>query len=212
MTASIGAPVRRVDGPAKVTGRAQYAAEFSPAGLAYAALVESTIPSGRITAIDTAAAEQAPGVILVLTHENADKLPYQDPPKRPAVDPVSGDQPRVLQDGAIRFSGQPVGVVVAGTQAQAEYAASLVRVTYDRDTAPRTQFDPARSHPTSEAAAKKGCGPEMKQGDADGALVTAPVRTEGTYVQPWERHNAMEPHATVAQWKGGCLTLWSKTG
>ncbi len=211
MSASIGMPVRRVDGPAKVTGGARYAAEFAPPGLAYAAVVEATIPAGRITAIDTAAAEAAPGVLLVLTHLNADRLAYADPPARPAVDPVSGDQLRMLQDGRVRFSGQPAGVVVARTQTQAEHAAGLVRITYERDPALRTVFDPALARPTSDAAAKKGRGPAMRQGDPDAALAAAPVRVEGAYVQAREQHNAMEPHATVAAWDGDRLTLWSKT-
>jgi xanthine dehydrogenase YagR molybdenum-binding subunit len=95
---AIGEPLTRVDGPAKVTGRARYAAEFHPDGLAYAATHDSTVPAGRITAIDTAAAEHAPGVLLVLTHLNADRLSYQAPTERPAVDPVAGEQLRVLQD------------------------------------------------------------------------------------------------------------------
>jgi len=164
VTATIGTPVSRVDGPAKVTGRAPYAAEFAPPGLAYAAIVESAIPAGRITAIDTAAAERAPGVILVLTHYNAPTLPYQPAKERPAVEPVSGDQLRVLQDADVTFSGQPIGLVVAETQAQADDAASLVRVTYDRDPALLTRFDPARSRPTSEAAAGRGRGPPPPAG------------------------------------------------
>ena len=211
MTAIIGEPVRRVDGPAKVTGRATYAAEFAPSDLAYAAIVESTIPAGRIASIDTAAAEGAAGVLLVLTHRNADALPYQVSPSRPAVDPVAGEQLRVLQDDRVRFSGQPIGVVVAGTQAQAQHAAGLVRVSYQPDAALRTAFDPALSRPTSAAAAKRGRGPEMHQGDADATFAASPVRIEGRYVQPREQHNAMEPHATVAAWDGERLTLWSKT-
>ena len=207
----IGQPVDRTDGPLKVTGQARYSAEFAPAGTAYAALVESTIPAGRIVDMDTAAAERAPGVLLVLTHQNADKLPYLLPKERPAVDPVSGEQLRVLQNADVKFSGQPIGLVVAETQIEAEHAASMVRVTYDRDPAPLTRFNPARSRPTSEAAAKKGRGPETKQGDADGAFAEAAIHVDQTYVQPREHHNAMEPHATVAQWEGDHLTLWSKT-
>ena len=207
----IGQPADRLDGRLKVTGGARYSAEFSPAHIAYAALVESTIPAGQIRTLDTSAAEQASGVLIVLTHLNADKLPYQLPKERPAVDPFSGDQLRVLQGTEIKFCGQPIALVVAGTQIEAEHAASLVRATYERDPAPLTLFDPARSRPTSEAAAKKGRGPETKQGDADGAFATATVHLDGTYVQPREHHNAMEPHATVAQWEGDYLTLWSKT-
>ena len=158
----IGQPVDRLDGRLKVTGGARYCAEFVPTGMAYAALVESTIPAGRISAMDTSAAEHAPGVLLVLTHQNADRLPYQPPKERPAVDPVSGDQLRVLQDSEIKFSGQPIGLVVAATQIEAEHAASLIHVTYDLDPEPSVEFDPARSRPTSEAAAKKGRGPEAR--------------------------------------------------
>ncbi len=211
MMSSIGTPVSRVDGPDKVTGRARYAAEFHPPGLAYAALVTSTIPAGRIAALDTAAAERAPGVLLVLSHLNADRLPYQPPKERPAVDPVAGEQLHVLQDAEVKFSGQPIGVVVAATQQQADYAARLVRVSYAPSPAPLTTFDAARSRPTSAAAEKKGRGPEWRQGDADTALALAAVRIDQRYGQPRMHHNALELHATVAQWQGDHLTLWSKS-
>ena len=161
--------------------------------------------------METRAAALAPGVILVLTHENADKLPCRPAPERPAVEPVSGEQLRVLQDAEVRFAGQPIGLVVAGTQSQAEYAASLVRVAYEHDPAPQTRFDPALGRAPSEAAAKRNRGPETKQGDADGALAAAAIRVEGSYDQAREYHNAMEPHATVAQWDGDYLTLWDKS-
>ena len=208
---AIGTPLARVDGPAKVTGQARYAAEFHPDGMIYAATADSTVAAGTIIAIETAAADRAPGVLLVLTHLNAERLPYLPAEERPAVDPVSGNQLRVLEDAEIRYAGQPVAVVVARTQAQAEHGASLVSVRYERDPSPRTRFDPANAWPTSEAAAKKGRGPEWSQGDPDAALAAAPGRVEGTYVLAREQHNAMEPHATVAEWQGDRLTLWSKT-
>ena len=211
MSTTIGSPLSRVDGPAKATGRAMYAAEFHPEGLAYGALVESSIPAGRIVAMDTSAAEKARGVVLVLTHQNAPHLAYWPFRQRPAVEPVSGDQLKVLQDAEIKFSGQPIGVVVARTQAQAEYAASLVRITYHLDHAPLTDFSPARSVPTSSAAEKRGRGPETHQGDADAALLLAATKIDQHYSQPREHHNAMEPHATVAEWVGDHLTLWDKT-
>ena len=211
MKPSIGQPIDRVDGPLKVTGRAQYAAEFAPEGLCYAALVESSIRSGSILSMDTALAKKAPGVLLVLTHENALALPYVQPKERPAVDPVSGEQLHVLQSDTVLFCGQPIGLVVARTQSQAEHAASLVRVKYQEDTRSLTQFDPARKQPASEAAAKKGRGPSSLRGDPDAAFAAARYRVDGTYLQPREHHNAMEPHATVAKWDGDTLTLWEKT-
>ena len=192
----------RVDGPAKVTGCARYAAEFHPESLAYVATHDSTVAAGHIAAIDIAAAERAPGVLLVLTHLNADRLPYRTPAERPAVDPVAGEQLRVLQDADVLFSGPPVALVVAATQAQALYAASLVRVSYALDPGRRIRFDPALAKPTSEAAAKKGRGPETKEGDPDAAFAAAPVRVEAIHLQAREQHNAMEPHATVAAWQG----------
>lgn len=211
MTNSVGQPIHRVDGPLKVTGKAKYAAEFAPDGVAYAALVESTIPGGSITSIDTGAADKAPGVVLVLTHLNAQKLPFLQPKEQPAVEPVSGERLLPLRNAEIKFSGQPIGLVVAETQTQAEYAASLVRINYREDTAVRTRFDLHRAQPTSEAAAKKGRGPESKDGDPDSAFSAATHRLEGRYTQPREHHNAMEPHATIAQWQGDRLTLWDKT-
>ncbi len=211
MTGTIGQPIARVDGPAKVSGRAKYAAEFAPEGLVYAALVESTIPAGSIKSIDSEAGEAAPGVLLVLTHRNAPRLPYLPAKERAAVEPVAGEALKVLQDTRILFSGQPIGVVVAGTQSQAEHAASLVRVEYELEPAPLTRFDSTKAQPASAAAEKKGRGPESRQGDADDAFAAAPFKVDQTYIQPREHHNAMEPHATVAQWQGNTLTLWDKT-
>ncbi len=211
MTSMIGLPVARVDGLDKVTGRAKYAAEFAPEGLVYAALVESTIAAGTIKSMDTAAAEHSPGVLLVLTHRNAPKLAYLPATERPAVEPVAGEALRVLQDAKILFSGQAIGVVVAKSQSQAEYAASLVQVTYDVASDPVTRFDLSKAQPASAAAEKKGRGPESRRGDADGALTNTAFKVDQTYTQPREHHNAMEPHATVALWRENSLTLWDKT-
>ena len=207
----IGQAIDRVDGPAKVTGHARYSAEFAPERLAYAALVLSTVKSGTIQTIDTAAAEKAPGVLLVLTHQNAPRLAYLPAKERAAVEPVSGTALRVLQDASILFSGQPIGLVVAETQTQADYAASLVHAFYLQGSPAITKFDSTKAVPTSAEAAKKGRGPETKQGDPDAAFALAPVRVDASYVQPREHHNAMEPHVTIAEWRVDSLTLWDKT-
>ncbi len=168
---AMGTPLPRVDGHLKVTGGARYAAEFHPDGLAYAATHDSTIPAGRIVAIDTGAAAHAPGVLLVLTHLNADRLPYQTPAERPAVDPVAGEQLRVLQDAEVRFSGQPVALVVAATQAQALYAASLVRVTYALAPERRLRFDPELASRPPRPPRKRAAAPRPS-----GATPTQPSR------------------------------------
>ena len=115
-------------------------------GLVYAALAESTIPAGTVRHIETAAAERAPGVLLVLTHNSAPKLPYKAFEQRPAVEPVSGEPLRALQDAEVKFCGQPIAIVVAKKQAQAEYA----RLTCARILRWSTStFDDVRSSPQS---------------------------------------------------------------
>src|ERR1700761_7207867 len=134
----IGAPLTRVDGRLKVTGAAKYTAEFQIPNLAYGIVVESTIPSGRILAMDTEKAEHAPGVIAVLTSRNAPKLP--------------GAEIRIslLQDNQIFYNGQPIAVVVAESLHQAQYAASLVQARYQASTA-KLDFEAGfpTSHPGS---------------------------------------------------------------
>ena len=150
-------------------------------------------------------------MLFVLTHLNVDRLPYQEPAERVAVDPVAGAQLRVLDGPKILFSGQPIAVVVARTQTQADHGASLIQATYNADPAPKLRFDPALAQPTSEAAAKKKRGPETRKGDAEGAFARAAVTIEAFYGVGREQHHPMEPHATVAEWMGDHLTLWSKT-
>ena len=129
MTAPIiGQPVSRVDGRQKVTGRATYAAEFDVPGQAHAAVVRSTVASGRITSIDSAAAKRAGGVLAVLTHRNAPKLAYRE--HKAGVDPEVGERLHVLQGDRVNHQGQPIALVVAETLEQAQHAARLVRVAY----------------------------------------------------------------------------------
>ena len=204
MSGTIGRPVSRVDGRAKVTGSARYAAEFTPPDLAHAALVCSTVPHGRIATLETRAAEKAEGVRAVITHLNAPRLPYVPFDEPPEVDPSAGSQLRVFQGPDVVFSGQPIGVVVADTLEQARHAAALVRVTYSVAPA-TTKFEAPRGRPPSEDAAEK------RRGAAVRALGDAPVTVDAVYVHPREHHNAIELHATVAAWEGERLTLWDKT-
>src|SRR5271156_5175102 len=129
----IGAAVSRIDGPLKVSGKAPFCAEFPMERLTYAALKYSTIARGRITEIDTKAAEAAPGVVLVMTHRNAPKLnkapPFMSKPKAAGPD----DLP-IMQDDRVHWNGQPVAIVLAETQEQAEHAQTLIRVTYEEQS------------------------------------------------------------------------------
>lgn len=206
----VGQPVSRVDGPAKVTGQATYAAEFNLKNLAYAALVPSTIAKGWILGIDTAEAERAAGVIAVITHENAPRLAYKGLETRPLVDPQAGEQLHVLEGPEVRFDGQPVAMVVAETQEQARSAATLVRVRYTPGQA-ITRMDEAEAEPPDPAVQKLGRPEEAGRGDAEGAFAAAPVQVDIACSHEREYHNAIEPHATIAEWDGDTLRLYDKS-
>jgi xanthine dehydrogenase YagR molybdenum-binding subunit len=194
----VGRPLNRVDGPMKVSGAARFAAEFAPEGLAQAVLVCSHIASGRVAAIDTRAAHAAPGVIGVMTHENAPRM------KAPSVFDVEGghsvspsDLP-IMQNDRVRWNGQPVAVVVAETLEQAQYAASLVEVRYEAST-PALSFDRLKADAIVPETVI-GEAPEVSVGDARRALAAADVSVDNIYRTPWYNHNAIEPHATLALW------------
>ena len=208
----IGKPVERVDGRLKVTGGARYAAEFKHANVAHGMLVMSTIANGRIQSIDSKAAEAAPGVIAVISHLNAPRLPF--PEKRLGTDPVYGRTLRVLQEDTIYFNSQPVAVVVAETLEQAEYAATLVKVVYDeRKPVTSLEAEMARAFPPQEGLEKN---PPMERpadvarGDPR-ALSKAEVSVDETYTIPIEHHNPMELLSTIAEWREGKLTVHDKT-
>src|SRR5437763_13238817 len=133
----------RVDGRAKVTGAARYAAENNMPGLVHAVVIGATIPSGTIRTIDTAAAKKAPGVIAILSHLNAPKL-NPPPAQGEGGQQGGGGQPSgnmaephyvPLSDGTVHYVGQQIAVVVAETLEQATHAAELVKITYDQQPA-----------------------------------------------------------------------------
>ena len=209
-TAFIGQPVSRVDGRLKVTGRATYAAEFDVPSQAHGAIVRSTVANGRIASIDSGAAERAPGVIAVLTHRNAPRLAYRA--HKGAVDPDLGERLHVLQDDRVNHQGQPIALVIADTLEWAIHAAALVRATYAPETGTTdiTRVEPVL--PTRQQADQPERRPsQTRRGDPEGALASAEVKVDQTYVIPRENHNPIEMHATIAAWDGDRLTLWDKT-
>jgi xanthine dehydrogenase YagR molybdenum-binding subunit len=193
----------RVDARLKVTGKAPYAAEVPVANVAHAVIVESTVAKGAIAAIDTQDAERATGVLLVLTHLNAPKLPGSTKKAAP-VDRVL----QLLQDARVLYSGQPVAVVVADSLERAQHAAALVSVRYDTsapmaelDAYLQSSFKPTPSGPLTE--------PDSRRGDADAGIAAAHKSVAATYTTPIQNHNPMEPHATIAVWQGDDrLTLY----
>src|SRR6202022_4130317 len=190
----VGEPLDRVDGRLKVTGGARYAYEMQRNTL-YGFVVEASIGKGTIRSIDTRAAENAPGVILVLTHRNA---PTQGTGNHREAHPV-------LTGPEVTYYGQPVAFVVAESFEQARAAAYLVEVKYDRSSgkyALRQNLDQARvPHPDDAPAADSAVG------DFAGAFAGAPVQVDVTYTTPLQSHAMMEPHATLAMWDGDRLIL-----
>jgi xanthine dehydrogenase YagR molybdenum-binding subunit len=199
-------PIDRTDGPLKVTGEARYAAEFQLPRLAHAVMVQSSIGKGTISALDTAAAHKVPGVLLILTHENARKLPQGG---RAAIKPPAGRTLSLLQDNVVHYNGQPIALVLADTFEHAMAAAELVKVRY-REERPELDFERAKRAAYRPKQMPQG-EPDVAWGDAGTALAAAPVRVEQVYTTPMETHNPMEPHATIAAWDGDRLTLYDST-
>lgn len=209
-TQFIGKSQSRVDGPRKVSGGARYAADFNQPGQAYAVIVSATAGLGRIGGMETAAVERMPGVLAVLTHLNAEKLPYL--PHKAGIDPATGERLHVLQDDEVRFFGQPVALIVAETLDQAERAVAALRISYE---ARQPLVDPvgAGAEQVVPEAGRAGSRipADRARGDADSAIASAAVTVDEAYNMARENHNPMEPHATVAAWSGDRLTLWSKS-
>ncbi len=210
LDAGIGAPLSRIDGALKVSGRARYAAEHPTQDLLHGAVVASVIAKGRISLIDTAAAMAVPGIIEVITHENRPHVAWLDRSYNDEVRPP-GSPFRALYDEKIYFSQQPVALVVAETPELARYAARLVHVEYDEeesvtdlDTTLAKRFTPRKQ--SGHIAGLKN------RGDAEGALMNSAARVSEDYKIPYEHHNPMEMFATTVIRDGnGQYTVYDKT-
>ncbi|WP_144113321.1 xanthine dehydrogenase family protein molybdopterin-binding subunit [Paraburkholderia sp. BCC1886] len=202
----IGQPLDRIDGLLKVTGEARYAAEFPEARLAHAVLVTSTIARGSIASIDASRAEALPGVLLVMTYQNAPRLPNGG---KPPLAPPAGRRLSLLQDNQIHYNNEPVAVVVADTLEHATDAARQLRIAYQPGAAV-VDFDLAK--PNAHAPDKpQGRQTDTRRGNYADGLQRGTVRVDATYTTPIEHHNPMEPHATMARWDGPQLTLYDST-
>jgi len=195
----VGTARDRVDGRLKVMGAATYPIDVTLPGLAHAALVQSTIISGRIRDIAVDAAERAPGVLAVITHLNTPPL---------ALAPVTAIGPQPLppfQSDAVLHYGQHVAMVVAETREQANAAATLVDVAYERDT-PLLSFDDPRTSPVFHPWT-----PDYDRGNVRGALAAADVQVNETYTTAENTNNPIGLFATVAIWNGDALTVHDTT-
>ena len=205
---SIGTSQPRIDGPRKVRGEARFAAEVPAAGLTYAALLHSTIARGRIATIDTAAAALAPGVVLIMTHENAPRL---KPPAAFMSDPRAAgasDLP-VMQDATIHWNGEPVAVVLAETQEQADHAKSLIVVAYEAEPALLCFAEAATR--SRQPGSVLGEPAMIRIGDAEAALAGAAFQVDLTFHTPRHSHAAIEPHAATVWWEGDRLVIHDAT-
>lgn len=208
---SIGTAVPRVDGIAKVTGTARYAAEHPAFDLAHGVVVNSTIAAGRIVSIDTSAALAVPGVIDVFTHDHRPRQRSLDLFYKDMVAPA-GSPFKPLHDARIHYSGQPIALVVAETFEAARYAATLVRAEY----AERPHETSLLDHLDRAGEPKRfklGFSPPPKpRGDADAAFTSAPYKVDAEFYSGVEHHNPMEMHATtVIRGSDGHLTIHDKT-
>ncbi|MEX5411328.1 aldehyde oxidoreductase molybdenum-binding subunit PaoC [Atlantibacter hermannii] len=191
----VGRPHDRIDGPLKTTGTAPYAYEWhdEAPNAAYGYVIGSAIARGRITSMDVQAAKKAPGVLAVITAENAGKLGKGE--KNAAT---------LLGGPKIEHYHQAIAVVVAETFEQARAAAELVQVEYQRE---RGAYDLAEEKPAVTTPPEDT--PDKKVGEFDSAFASAAVKLDATYTTPDQSHMAMEPHASMAAWEGDKLTLWT---
>jgi xanthine dehydrogenase YagR molybdenum-binding subunit len=192
----IGKPTDRIDGPLKTTGTAPYAYEQHKVApnAAYGYVVGAAIAKGRITSIDTAAAKRAPGVVTIVTYENAGKVGKGD-----------YNTARLLAGPEVQHYHQAVAVVVAETFEQARAAAALLKIEYAK-TEGAYVLDKAKN--TAKKPDEKD-KPDTAVGNFEGGYAKAPVKLDATYTTPDQSHAMMEPHSSIAVWEGDKLTLYT---
>jgi xanthine dehydrogenase YagR molybdenum-binding subunit len=199
----IGKPIDRIDGPLKTTGMAPYAYERHDVAprQAYGYILGSAIARGRIRSFNLADANVAPGVITIVTWENAGKLGQS-----------RSNTARLLAGPDIQHYHQAIAMVVAETFEQARAASRLIRVDYAPE---RGRYDLAAQMPSAPLTGGANTGsaaPPIEQvGDFAAAFAAAPVSIDATYSTPDESHAMMEPHSSIAAWNGDKLTLWTSS-
>ena len=210
-TASIiGRDTVRVDGPRKVTGVAQYTSDFHFPGMLYAVPVGATIANGKITKLETAAAEKMPGVHAILHRGNIGKIFRSIP--GPGFSGVCEERRPPFEDDVVRYYGQYIALAVGETFETAKAAADAVRATYATEkpnVEPHLVADDEPDEVITTFGPRKRL--DNQRGDADAGFANAPVKLDHTYVTPFETHNPLEPHSTTAVWEGQTLTLYESS-
>lgn len=203
---AIGQGLDRTDGFLKVTGAAKFTAEHALPRLAHGVMVLSTIPAGTISAIDDSVARGMRGVIAVMSYRNAPKLPAQ---KKPPPGTMGNPQLSLLQTNKVQYNGEPIAVVVADTLEHAQDAARHLKVRYAPGKAVLS-FKAARQNPRKPVSQPERPA-DTSRGNVAGFMAKASTRHDAVYTTPFENHNPMEPHATIAAWDGDMLTLYDST-
>ena len=201
-----GQPPDRVDGALKASGRAAYVGDVHPERMAVALIVQSRIAVGRIVRIDREAAMVMPGVLAILAHDNAPRLPEGG---RAGVSEDAGRENSLLQDDRVRYNAEPVALVVAESLEEARAAAGRLGIEYEASGALLDFEEAMRSAEEPDTAGRSP--PDKDWGDVDPGFAGAHLRIERTYTTPMEHHNPLEPHGTVAEWDGDTLTLHDST-
>src|SRR5258706_7544256 len=198
-TSPIGRKTPRIDGPQKVSGKATYTSDFNFPGQLYAVPVEATIANGRIEKLDTSAADKMPGVRAILHRGNIGKIFRAA--KGAGFDGITDERRPPLEDDIIRYYGQYVAVVVAGTFETAKAAADAVQVNYSAN----------KPDVSDELKSDDKPNVDSERGDPDKAFADAPVKHDQSYITPVETHNPIELHSTTAVWDGASLTLYESS-
>jgi xanthine dehydrogenase YagR molybdenum-binding subunit len=209
-TSPIGRSTPRVDGPSKVSGKAQYTSDFHFPGTLYAMPVEATIANGRVVKLDTAAAEKMPGVRAIFHRENIGKI-FRSV-QEPGFESICEERRPPFEDDVVRYYGQYIALAVADTFETAKAAADAVRATYAKDK-PNVETHLEADKDPDLVATTFGERQRLdsNRGDADAAFASATVKLDQTYVTPAETHNPLELHATTAIWDGSMLTLYESS-
>src|SRR6266576_1921419 len=206
----IGRDTPRIDGPLKVTGTAQYASDFHFPGLLYAVPVEATIANGRISKLDTAAAEKMPGVRAIFHRKNIGKIFRSSAGK--GNEGICIERRPAFEDDVVRYYGQYIALAVADTFESAKAAADAVVVTYAKQ---KPNVDAKLTADNDPEVVETSYGPEKRvqseRGNAAAAFASAPVKLDQTYVTPTETHVPIELQGTTAMWDGDHLTVYEES-
>jgi xanthine dehydrogenase YagR molybdenum-binding subunit len=209
-TSAIGRSTPRIDGPSKVTGKAQYTSDFHFPGILYAVPVEATIANGRVRKLDTSAAEKMPGVRAIFHRGNIGKILKSTLGQ--GLEGICEERRPPFSDDIVRYYGQYIALAVAETFETAKAAADAVRATYDKDKPNvETELEPDEDPEVVDATFGPHKRLQSQRGDADAAFASAPVKIDQIYVTPAETHNPIELHATTAIWEGPTLTLYDSS-